>query len=178
MLEPMTVRAEVWPVAADATGLWLLSGDDAWRSDAVMADASVHGEVELLLYREGIEHGAALLHSTSWRADGTSVVLTYMAVVSVRGLVRVRFPAALPITLDVARAVGKPPGHAANEVPEPRYIDVLMHGLRHLRFLQNTDATSRAAMGAHWRRELWSFKPALAGMYEDLHEPTIISEAG
>jgi hypothetical protein len=31
VFEPMTVHVEVWPVAADEIGLWLVSGDDCWR---------------------------------------------------------------------------------------------------------------------------------------------------
>lgn len=33
MLEPMTVLVEVWPIAADEIGLWLLSGDNAGVRD-------------------------------------------------------------------------------------------------------------------------------------------------
>ena len=46
MLEPMTVHVEVWPIAADEIGLWLVSGDDCWRAGPVMADDEPHSEVE------------------------------------------------------------------------------------------------------------------------------------
>ena len=32
------VRLELWVLAADKTGIWLISGDDAWRTDRVSAD--------------------------------------------------------------------------------------------------------------------------------------------
>lgn len=169
MLEPMTVRAEVWPVAADEVGIWLLSGQDAWRTGAIMADSEPHAEVDLELATRDIR--AALLHSTSWRTDGTSVILTYMAVINGGSVVRAAWPNALPVTAGLADQVGRPPGHAPDEAPAPRYVDVLMHGLRHLKFLlDGNDATSAAAMGPLWARHLEPLTPALAGMYGDLHE--------
>lgn len=168
MLEPMTVRVEVWPVAADEIGLWLISGEDAWQSDNVFADGDLHYEVEFLLAEHDITTPAAL-HSTSWRPDGTAVLLTYMAVVRTPGYVRDRWPHAIPVTAGMAEAVGKPPTHAATEPPVPRVVDVLMHGLRHLRYLLGTDVTTAAAMGELWARHLAPFEPALAGMYSEPH---------
>ena len=171
MLEPMTTQVEVWPVAADEVGLWLVSGDDALRSGPVMADSEPHAEVEILLYRAGLDGAAGVLHSTSWRVHGPSVILTYMAVIRPDDFVRGRWPGALPVTADLAGAVGRPATHAANEPPAPSFADVLLHGLRHLRYLVDTDATTAAAMGAEWRRHLRPLEPALAGLYSDLHEP-------
>jgi hypothetical protein len=170
-MEPMTVQAEVWPVAADRTGLWLISGDDAWRSDAVMADGDVHFEVEMLLHEHEIgDADIAAIHSTSWRPDGPAVVLTYMAVIRPRGAVRERWPHALPVTADLAEAAGKPPTHAATDPPVPRYLDVLLHGLRHLHHLMLNDRTNADAMGDLWRQHLVPFEPALAGMYSEPHQ--------
>jgi hypothetical protein len=54
MAEPMAVQVEIWPVAADAAGVWLLSGDDAWRPElAVPSDSEPHAEVELALAQHG-----------------------------------------------------------------------------------------------------------------------------
>jgi len=171
MSEPMGVRVETWPVAADDIGLWLISGDDAWRSSLpVMADGEPHAEVELLLYDHDALDDVALLHSTSWRVDEACVLLTYMALIQSSELVRDRWPTARPISLALPEAVGKPPTNAANEPPSPRYIDVLMHGLRHLRFLLDHDATAAAVMDANWRRHLANLEPALAGMYDQLHQ--------
>jgi hypothetical protein len=169
VLEPMNVTVEVWPVAADETGLWLISGDDAWRYGPVMADGDVHFDVEMLLHEHGIGDATAL-HSTSWRPDGPSVVLTYMAVIAVSGYVRDLWPDAAPITPALAEAVGKPPTHAATEPPIPRYVDVLFHGIRHLHYLAQMDATNAGAMGPLWQRHLAPLEPALAGMYSEHHE--------
>ena len=171
MLEPMTVRVEVWPVTADETGLWLVSGDDAWRTGAIMADSDVHFEVESLLAEHGCARGdTAALHSTSWRPAGPSLMHAYMAVLRTDGVACGRWPGARPVSAGLAEAVGKPPTHAATEAPVPRFIDVLMHGLRHLRFLMDHDATNAAAMGDLWRQHLEPFEPALAGMYSERHE--------
>ncbi len=171
MFEPMNVTVEVWPVAADETGLWLVSGGDAWRYGAIMADSDVHYEVEMLLAENGIGViDQAALHSTSWRPDGPSIVLTYMAVINPGGLVFDRWPGAAPITADLADAVGKPPTHAATAPPIPRYVDVLLHGLRHLHHLMINDRTNADAMGELWRRHLEPFEPALAGMYSERHQ--------
>jgi hypothetical protein len=168
MSEPMTVRVEVWPLAADPAGIWLVSGDDAWRDRLpVMADSEPHADVQLLLAQNNVDFHAALVHSTSWRVDGTSVVVTYIAVLRTPGLVLDSWPDAKPVPLELAAAVGRPPVHGPTEVPVPRYVDVLFHGLRHLRFLLDTDATSRQALDGSWRRHLGALTPALARMYEE-----------
>jgi hypothetical protein len=168
MLEPMTVRVEVWPVAADEIGLWLVSGEDALRSDNVMADGDLHYEVEYLLGGLGITQTNAL-HSTSWRPQDTAVILTYMAAFEVRGYARDIWPDAMPIMPSLAESVGKPKTHGPTEPPVPRWIDVLFHGLRHLHYLMDTDATHAAALGETWRRYLEPFRPVLAGLYTDIH---------
>ncbi|TDC96024.1 hypothetical protein [Actinomadura sp. 7K507] len=170
-MENMPVRVEIWPVAADRVGMWLLSGEDAWRSGNVRSDSEPHTEVEFILGDHDAVDKAALLHSTSWRVDGPALLVTYMAVIGVTGLIRDRWPNALPVSLDLATAVGKPPTHSPLDPPAPRHIDVLIHGLRHLRFLLETDATNAAALDENWRRHLSGLAPALAGMYDQHHQP-------
>jgi hypothetical protein len=178
MSEPMTVRVEVWPVAADDVGIWLISGMDAWRAALpVPADSEPHAEVELLLSTNGIDGSdVPLLHSTSWRVDGATVVLTYVAVIRRPGLVRESWPQALPVSLDLAAEVGRPPTHGAAEVPVPRYVDVLLHALRHVAFLRDSDGTARAALDVHWLAHLARLRPALAGMYEAEHTPVVLPQ--
>ena len=171
MSEPMNLTVEVWPVVADEAGLWLVSGDDAWRFGPVPADSDVHYEVEFLMADHGVTgQDVAAVHSTSWRPDGPSVVLTYMAAVKADGFALDRWPGALPITPELAEAVGRPPTHAANEAPVPRYVDVALHGLRHLAYLIDHDRTNADAMGDLWRQHLAPFEPAMAGMYSEPHK--------
>ena len=79
----MNVQVEVWPVAADAAGLWLLSDGGPWLSAPIPQDSDPHFEVEHLLGNAAIAN-PPLLHSTSWRPDGPHVLLTYIAVVVLR----------------------------------------------------------------------------------------------
>ena len=180
MPELMTVTVEVWPLAADDAGIWLLSDDDAWRFGPIEATSDVHYEVELLLFQHGIDPGDAVfirvptdtprtdaLHSTSWRPHGPTIVLTYMAVVKAGGYVRERWPAAVPLNAALPEAVGKAPPHGAAEVPVPRLVDVPLHGLRHLRFLMDYDAETSAALDENWRRHLVPLEPALFTMFSE-----------
>lgn len=164
MNETMNVVVEVWPLAADEAGIWLLDRD-AWRSAPIPADSEPHFEVELTMAEHGL-HDVALLHSTSWRPDGPSVVLTYVAAVHVAGPVRAEWSAAEPVPADLLPVVGNPLPHGAAEAPVPRYIDVLHHAIRHLCFLADTDAAARQALVGYWPTYLEHLAPALAGMYE------------
>lgn len=169
MAEPMTVHVEVWPVAADEVGIWLVSGNDAWRPRehmAVEADSEPHWEIDSILRNNDVLDNVVMKHSTSWRVDRYGIVLTYVAILKPSGLVREMWPDARPIGLGLARAVGKPPPSPPIEPPTPRYIDVLLHALRHLRFLIDTDAVNRAAMGNVWQHQLAGLAPALSTMYE------------
>lgn len=165
-MEKMGCSVECWPLAADEHGIWLISGGDAWRSPPIPADSEPHFEIELLIASHESDR-PELVHSTSWRADGPAIVLTYIATFSTLGrLVPKCWPSAAPVPADLLRAVGKPFSHGAAEVPVPRYIDVLLHGIRHLRFLRDTDATARSVLTGHWAEHLAQLEPALSGMYE------------
>lgn len=166
MGEHMAVRVEVWPIAADRSGIWLLAAEP-WRSSPIPADGSPAAEVEMVLWANGPEASVAAVHSTSWRLTEPSVTLTYVAVVQVDDLVQDWWPDARPITPELAAEVGKPyPHHPAGE-PVPRDIDVLMHALRHLRFLLDTDTSTTTALGHWWAHHLADWTPALAGLYTD-----------
>jgi hypothetical protein len=170
MSEPMTVHFEVWPIAADEQGLWLVSGNDAWRPGLpIAADNDVHAEVELELSQQGALDDVLLLHSTSWRQDRWGLMLTYVAVLRRPGFVRENWPGAEPISSRLPVMVGKPLTHAAAEPPMPRRVDVLHHALRHLAFLRDNDGTASAVLDDNWRTHLAEFAPALAGMYSEIH---------
>lgn len=177
-----TVGIEVWPVAADSEAIWL-AGRDAWRDGPLKADTTVHFAVQQTLYWHGIDPDDALfvkvpegtpqagvVHSTSWRDAGPAVVLTYMAVVRVEGYVIGAWPDAAPVMTALSSAIGKPRPHRAAQAPECiRPPDVLLHGLRHLKFQIGPwgDANIAPAMDRNWRRHLHALKPALATMYSE-----------
>ena len=80
MGEPMAARVEVWPLAADDNGIWLLSGGDAWRTGPIPADSEPLFEVKLLVGQYDPRMQLDLIHSTSWRVDGPSVMLTWVGI--------------------------------------------------------------------------------------------------
>ena len=181
MDENMTVTVEVWPLAADEAAIWLISDGDAWRHGPVKAASDVHYEAERLLFQHDIDPDSAffveipdrpmtdVIHSTSWRPDGPTIVLTYMAVVKTDGYVRDRWPAAMPVTAALPEAIGKAPPHGPTQVPVPRVADVLLHGIRHLRWLATDegDAETAAALDENWLRHLAPLRPALAKMFSE-----------
>jgi hypothetical protein len=162
----MNVRIELWPVAADSLGIWLLSGDDALRSNPILRASEPHMTVEAMLSENGMRARAEIIHSTSWRHDDESLVLTYVAVLEPAEYVRDDWPQALPVTLSMANEVGRPPEHAPMEPPAPRYVDVLLHAIRHLRFLVDYDTITRDHMPARLINWLRPLEPALAGLYD------------
>jgi hypothetical protein len=169
MTEHMGICVELWLVGADARSIWLLDGD-AWRSDRVDADQFIQNEIELLAWHHAPDTALAVTHSTSWRQDRSGVVLTYIAIGAVGEYVQDQWPHALPITTELLDEVKRPFTHAANEAPLPRDIDVLIHAVRHLRFLRDTDRPTSDAMNEHWQRHLQEFEPALSRMYTEPHE--------
>lgn len=166
-MEPMTNRVEVWPVAAEPVGLWLLSGGDALRSTVpVPADSSLHAEAELTLFPLVSRDQVLALHSTSWREDSGCGLFTFMAVVKVVELdVRAAWPQAKPISPRLLSTVGRPFRHGPAEPPTPRYVDVLLHGLRHLKYLSLSDDDMKPAFDEHWHRHLAALEPDLAKMF-------------
>jgi hypothetical protein len=173
---PMSVMAEVWPVAADETGLWLL-GDGPRPSLPVMDDAEPHDYAEMELMQAGMGDATKALHSTSWRVaydealDQNYLVVTYIAAVTCSGLVREEWPEAIPITIEAADAeLGRVPTHGPTQAPAVRHFDVLFHALRHLSYLLVNDATLAAALDGNWGEHLAAFAPAIARMYDRVHE--------
>lgn len=171
------VRVEVWPVAADEHAIWLVAPEaDAWRSGIIPDRLESHQAARQILRAHngypnapgGAWDAVMLLHSTSWRADDDAVILTYVAALGGFGsheYVRDVWPHARPLTLTLTDTVGKPEPALPIDPPTPRYIDVLMHGVRHLAMLRDTDTAARDALDEHWVAHLGRLQPTLAGMY-------------
>jgi hypothetical protein len=173
MTQNTTVRVEVWPLSAARDGIYLVSGIDAWRSASLTTDTDPHWMVENLLRQHGAADEAKIIHSTSWRAEDESVILTYVATLDCPD-VEERWPGASLVSLALPEVVDRPHTHAADQPPTPRYVDVMLHGLRHLRFLLEYDVTTAAAFSPAWRSHLEAFAPALAGMYTEEHTPEVL----
>jgi hypothetical protein len=170
MNENLATDVEVWPVAADASGVWLCSGLGPLRTTIpVPADSTPHGEADLLL-ASFHARDVRLLHSTSWRAERARVVLTYIAVLpgsDEAGSVRLAWPDAQPIdSAELLGTVGNATSWTGSDSPNPRHLDVLLHAIRHLAFLVATDPGVAGTLPPIWAQHLAGASPALAGMYE------------
>lgn len=163
-------RIEVWPVAADHCGIWLCSDMGASHSDALPRGRHPSDEAKSIAMKVagGELASLRLLHSTSWRhEEHYGVILTFIAVLDPGDrLVRERWPKASPISVELLRVVGNPAPHGPIATPLIRYVDVLYHAIRHLRFLTDTDDTAREALTEYWRDHLRDMAPVLAGMYQ------------
>lgn len=171
MCEHMGVIPELGMFAADSEAIWFLNGSSLWTGQRVPADSTVHFEIEYLAEEHAPGVRLAALHSTSWRQSGRgNMIVTYVALAQLGPdeYVRDRWPLAFPLTAELlADPFSKPEPHAANEPPLPTRLDVVTHGVRHLKYLFDTDSAMAAAMGATWRRHLEPLKPALAAMFLD-----------
>lgn len=175
-MDHMGVIVEMWPLAADTRGIWLVSGTDALRSSRISQDSTVAFEAEnLLRYDDALLiEELPVLHSPSWRPDNYNVILTYFAVLDEHNQdVVATWPQARPVDVEKLLALhGGPLPHGAAEEPLPRDLDVLFHALRHLRLLMGgevtilgMDAEVSAALSDVWKAHLYHLTPALAGLY-------------
>jgi hypothetical protein len=170
--------AEIWPLAVDDLGIWLISGRDAWRTAPVPSGSGADFEAKLELFAYGIgRQHVPWMHSTSWRDELPRLIVTYAAWVRPAGLdlVRGTWRNAMPLTAEAAAAVGPALPHAPAQPPEPTYWHVLMHALRHMKWLSDpaNDATSAATLAsdARWARHLTPFQPELARMFTQPYQP-------
>ncbi len=164
-MEPMSASTELWTLGADDASIWLLPGD-RWYGGPIPSDTIVQAEAELLAFGHDPSLTFPLMHSTSWRQDEHGLVLTWAGIADTGGdYVRARWPEALPITLEMAREAGKPMRHKANAPALPREWDVLLHAVRHLRFLRDYEDDAAAAMSPAWCAHLDEWTPVLAGLY-------------
>jgi hypothetical protein len=178
MAEPMGLYAEVWPLAADEAGIWLVTGDRLVTGSPVTSDSDPWDECKLLLAEIGVtEPGTfAYLHGTSCRPDHGKYVITHVAVVETDGPVRADWPFALPLTAELMDYVGKPLPHGPTTAPVPRDVDVALHAAGHLADLLGRNSEFRAlvygepgtppmASGPDWLKHLSVLDPKLAMMY-------------
>lgn len=107
-------------------------------------------------------HGARYAHSTSWRYENDRILLTYLVWVDPRVLQRFR-------TRRLSLASGGSPGSSGPLAPRPEMLcekDVLIHALRHLRYLIVERKDHRVAETVGGRATcdlLCGLEPALAG---------------
>jgi hypothetical protein len=178
----------VWVLAADALGIYLVSGhrgdDHEWvpgpwvARDAVRTGEMIHDVVREILQGRTDSHGRPaldlhrVLHQTSSH-DGQWETVTYVAVLAASEFVRADWPTAKPVGEAIAEQLGRPATHGATESPLPnlRPWDVLVHVLRHLEFLRQTNATVAGQLvETGMARHLAGLSPVLASLYTIEHE--------
>jgi hypothetical protein len=177
------VHVEVWPLAADESSIWRLGGEDPWLPEhPVVVGSTPRGVAELEVVSHRMGDRLALLCGTSWREGDGSTIQSYVAAISTGGRpVPDQWPEAVAITPAVALEAGPAKAGPAVGVPEPRRLDVLMHGLRHLWILLErpewadalsgelplvTPEEAAAALVPPWPERLREFEPVFDRMYK------------
>jgi hypothetical protein len=149
----VSLLVEILPVVLSAGAVRSLRPADAasWQV-AFPAGADPGPVVTAALASRGLR--PAVVHSTSWRHDAGSLVLTYIAVLAIEP------PAGSGL---VARALppGAPARGGATTPPESLHVDhVLHHALRHLAWLQREDPAIAAELDDAWAAALAGHAPA------------------
>ncbi len=139
---PAAASAEVWLLAADGAGLWLL--EPAPRvSRPASGEGGLDGAVAQLLTAPELGGSVRLVRSTSWRPNDEGVRFSYVAALQVDGEVARTWPQAQRVA-DLARAAGPTLAGPAVGPAKPRSTDVLLHAVRSLAVLYD-DPTAAVA---------------------------------
>jgi hypothetical protein len=146
------VWVEIIPVFRVSTTIWCLrpEGGASWRLPYGGGD-EVHRLVRRHLAALGVEPAA--VHSTSWRQEAGTVVLTHLAVVA--------RPAGDVAGFERRPVRGRELAFGTALAP-PARIDpehVVAHALRHLAWLVDHDGAVREALGPGWRGALRPHQP-------------------
>ena len=123
--------------------------------DAVLAQALAENGIDL-------EQAACYVHSTSWRYDAGSTILTYLAWVPAWVITDVPNEVIIPRMVEYSRTTGIESACSR----KPTLQDVLIHGLRYFRFLLfecKDPRVSKAVHAANAIRFFRSLPPELAG---------------
>ncbi|MGH8923123.1 MAG: hypothetical protein ACRDWA_00530 [Acidimicrobiia bacterium] len=144
------VRGEVFVVCED-DGEIFLTGPEGPRSWLIETHGRENPMEEIRRTATGLLPEIFLLHSTSWRWEGSAVVLTFIAAVAEGEGESRRLSTD---SGDLARG-------SATEAPAAIDADqVLHHALRHLAWLAREDEAVGAALSAGWRQALSKYVPA------------------
>lgn len=143
------VRAEVFVVACAEGGI-VLTGPDGPQAWHVETHGGDHPMDEVRAVVDRAIPDLMLFHSTSWRWDHGSVVLTFLAVAP-----RAAVTAAAPIGRTALARSG------ATRAPAViGSLQVLEHALRHLAWLAREDDVVAAALDDRWHAALQGYVPA------------------
>lgn len=145
------VRAEVFVVVLDSSGTPLLTGPCGAAPWFIEAGGDEHPMTtvdRLAAANLGVVHVA---HSTSWRHEGGSVVLSFVVVSDIEATSA--FQHAPVRRAELAR------GGATSAPVQIDWAQVLEHGLRHLCWLLGDDEHVRQSLPQGWPRVLADYVP-------------------
>jgi hypothetical protein len=147
----------VGPVRADVYLVWLngdgieITGPDGPQPWIIQLDEVEHPVEAVERIVAGLVGPPLLVHSTSWRREGTALILSFLVVIDPdqvglmesRGVERA----------ELARS-------QATQAPERiGDLQVLEHGLRHLAWLATDDPVVEARLSDGWHRALADYVP-------------------
>ncbi|MEX2279896.1 MAG: hypothetical protein WEA76_07380 [Acidimicrobiia bacterium] len=142
------VTAEVYTLVREGPDLVLTGpcGPAPWLIEAARSEHPLDTVRRIVT---GAIHGVLLLHSTSWRHDRDSVMLTFVVVVSGRG----DMAGTSVSRVDLARS-------EATQAPASiAHSQVLEHAIRHLAWLASTDDIVRSTLDPEWHAILDTYVP-------------------
>jgi len=145
------VRAEVFVVAHDGTQA-LLTGPDGPQPWHIETSNDEHPLDLVRAMATSTMADIQLVHSTSWRWDRQSVVLSFLVVIAAEAIGAMD---RIPIRrADLARST-------AHQAPaEIGSNQILEHALRHLAWLAREDEVVAATLSEAWKTELMTYVPS------------------
>jgi hypothetical protein len=145
-----SVRGEIFLVWLNGDRLEL-TGPDGPVPWIVQLDDVEHPVESADRIVRGLVGPPLLVHSTSWRREGSAVLLSFVVVI---GPEQVQGMATAPILRsELARS------EATSAPAAIAHAQVLEHGLRHLAWLAEDDEVVAARLSPAWRRALAGYVP-------------------
>lgn len=154
-MQVLPLRVEVWALAVDDFGAYLVSGDQAWAAGMpVQVGGSPDLDAEDLLREYDVWQQTLYLHPSHFRMTRDGLVVAYTVMLRTSGPVRNRWSQAVSLAAVQTGAVALP-GR-----------DVLLTGVGYLRWMLDNEPDFLALLrGAGvetvWAKQLRRFAPAL-----------------
>ena len=147
----------IGPVRADVFMVWIngdrieITGPDGPGPWVLQLEDTEHPVESVERTIRGLVGPPLLVHSTSWRREGTSVVLSFLVVIGPDQVGAMASAAAE--RADLARS-------DATRAPEAiGNLQVLEHALRHLAWLAKDDPVVAERLSNDWKRALADYVP-------------------
>lgn len=143
------VTAEVFTLAATGGGI-VLTGPCGAAPWLIETDRTEHPLDAVRRIVTGALDDVLLLHSTSWRFDRDSVILTFVVVVDDPGT----------MAAELIERVGLARSEATSAPGAIAHAQVVEHAIRHLAWLAVEDAVVRDTLDPAWHDMLRAYIPA------------------